>query len=125
MLLSGIHKPDEACDLSRSIFPGMCVQELFVLRSRRSASALARHEVTQGQDGTKLILWRGGLAINQFWKERVAAGEEIPQPERDGIAGDRCRESHAAIDPADKASAPARGVLWAATAPKFCLSAQE
>lgn len=61
-------------------------------------------------------------------ERRVAAGEEIPQLERAGIAGnllrDRCRESHAATDPADKAPNPACGVLWAATAPKFCLSAQ-
>lgn len=36
----------------------------------------------------------------------MAAGEEIPQPERDGIAGDRCRESHADTGPADKAPDP-------------------
>lgn len=63
-LLSGIHKTDEVFDLSGSIFPRTCVQELFVSQSRRSAPA--RQEVTQGQDGTKLILWQGGLAINQF-----------------------------------------------------------
>lgn len=66
MLLSGIHEADEVCDLCGSLFPGTCVQELFVLRSRRPAPALARHQVTQGQHGTKLILWWGGPAINQF-----------------------------------------------------------
>lgn len=66
MLLSGIHKPDEVLVLSQSIFPRKCLQKLFVLKSPSSASPLIRQEVTQGQDGTKLIISRGGLAINQF-----------------------------------------------------------
>lgn len=49
-------------------FPRKRSQKLFVPTSPSSASPLAHWEVAQGQDGTKLIILRGGLAINQFWK---------------------------------------------------------